>query len=306
VEVYTVFVTGPSRVTSISTGKPYGLARVCRVWGLPRSTLYWQRRQPKIPDCRRGPQGFHSDATLAGHINAEMASRPFPGEGYRKIWAGLRNKGIRTSPTRTLRLMRENNRLAPTRIGHPHGPKAHDGTIKTSRVDEMWGTDMTTTLTTKEGKAAIFFAIDHCSLEVVGIHAAKRGTRFEALEPILQGVRHSFGAFGKDVAKGLTLRHDHGSQFIADDFQNEIKLLGIKDSASYVREPQGNGIAERFVRILKENLLWVRSFDTVEGLRLALLAFKDTYNRQWRIGRHGYRSPAQVREQQKAEVTKAA
>ena len=54
-----------------------------------------------------------------------------------------------------------------------------------------------------------------------------------------------------------------------------------------MREPQGNGIAERFVRILKENLLWVRSFDTVEELRLALLAFKDTYNRQWRIGRHG-------------------
>lgn len=70
--------------------------------------------------------------------------------------------------------------------------------------------------------------------------------------------------------------------------------------------PQGNGIAERFVRILKENLLWVRSFRTVEDLRLALLAFKETYNRKWRIGRHGYRSPAQVREKQKAEVARAA
>ena len=125
------------------------------------------------------------------------------------------------------------------------------------------------------------------------IHAAKRGTRFEALEPIRQGVRHSFGAFGKDVAKGLTLRHDHGSQFISDDFQNEIKFLGIKDSASYVREPQGNGIAERFVRILKENLLWVRSFNTVEELRLALLAFKEVYNQRSQLGYLlGERSPA--------------
>ena len=73
-----------------------------------------------------------------------------------------------------------------------------------------------------------------------------------------------------------------------------------------MREPQGNGIAERFVRILKDNLLWVRNFNTVEELRLALLAFKEVYNQQWRISRHGYRSPAQVREQQKAEVTKAA
>ncbi len=35
------------------------------------------------------------------------------------------------------------------------------------------------------------------------------------------------------------MRHDHGSQFIAEDFQQEIAFLGIKDSASYVREPQG-------------------------------------------------------------------
>ena len=50
----------------------------------------------------------------------------------------------------------------------------------------------------------------------------------------------------------------------------------------------------------------MRGFQTVEELRLALLAFKETYNRQWRIGRHGYGSPSQVREKQKAEAAKAA
>ena len=90
---------------------------------------------------------------------------------------------------------------------------------------------MTTTLTTREGNVAIFFAIDHYSLGVVGIHATKRGTRFEVLEPIHPGARHSFGVFGTDVARGLPLWRDHGSQFITDDFQNEIKFLGIKDSA---------------------------------------------------------------------------
>jgi len=79
--------------------------------------VYWQRQQQKGPGCRRGPQGFYSDAVLAGEIKIEIASRPFPGEGYRKIWAGQRGKGIWTSPVRTLRLMRENNWLAPTRNG---------------------------------------------------------------------------------------------------------------------------------------------------------------------------------------------
>ena len=51
----------------------------------------------------------------------------------------------------------------------------------------------------------------------------------------------------------------------------------------------------RFIRTLKENVLWVRSFDTIEELRLALLEFKRTYNEHWMLERYDYRSPAQVR-----------
>ena len=48
----------------------------------------------------------------------------------------------------------------------------------------MWGTDMTATVTVAEGPAFVFVAVDHCTAECIGLHAAKRGTRFEALEPI--------------------------------------------------------------------------------------------------------------------------
>ena len=40
---------------------------------------------------------------------------------------------------------------------------------------------------------------------------------------------------------------------MADDFQNELKFLGIESSPSFVREPEGNGCSERFIRLLKEN-----------------------------------------------------
>ena len=39
--------------------------------------------------------------------------------------------------------------------------------------------------------------------ECIGLHAAKRGTRFEALEPIRQGVRERFGGIGDGAARGL-------------------------------------------------------------------------------------------------------
>ena len=76
----------------------------------------------------------------------------------------------------------------------------------------------------------------------------------------------------------VCLRQDHGSNYLADDFQQDVAFFGIESSPSFVREPEGNGVAERFIRTLKENLLWVRSFETIEELRLTLLEFQRTYN----------------------------
>jgi transposase InsO family protein len=114
--------------------------------------------------------------------------------------------------------------------------------------------------------------------EGVGIHAAKVGNRFEALERIRQGVRRYFGGFGAGIAAGLKLRHDHGSQYLSDAFQEEVAFLGIESSPAFVRSPEGNGCAERFIRTLKEQLLWVRTFRTVEELGQALQQWLETYN----------------------------
>jgi transposase InsO family protein len=257
------------------------------------------------------------DADFVAAIRATLAASPFHGEGHRKVWARLRFAGVRTSRRRVLRLMREHDLLAPSRTGSPRGPRSHDGTIIPETVDAMWGTD----LTTGEGQAAIFVAVDHCSAECVGIHAAQRATRFEALEPLRQGVRRHFGGFAKGIARGLAVRHDHGSQYVAHHFQDELRFLGIASSPAFVRAPEGpvgsaditpwdrakpDGCAERFIRTLKENLLWVRTFGTVEELRQALLAFREVYNTAWLIERHGFRPPAAIRDKQLLPAALAA
>ena len=78
-------------------------------------------------------------------------------------------------------------------------------------------------------------------------------------------------------------------------------MVGIESSPAFVREPEGNGCAERFIRPLKEQLLWLRRFQTIEGLRQALLEFKERYNREWMIQRHGWRSPSEQRKRLLAE-----
>jgi putative transposase len=65
----------------------------------------------------------------------------------------------------------------------------------------MWGTDMTQTMTTAEGRAYVFVAVDHCSGEFVGTHAASSVSRWEALEPVRQGVTRHFGGIEADHAK---------------------------------------------------------------------------------------------------------
>ena len=288
-----------SRTTSPSTGRPYGTTRICQLWEVPRSTVYERRaraRRPLRPAAKRGPRQAWTDEALTEQVRAVLAASPFTGEGYRKVWARLRLAGVRTSKGRVLRLMREAGLLAPTHVGRRRGPRVHDGTITTERPDEMWGTDATSCLTTREGNATVFIAVDHCTQECIGIHAARPGTRFEALEPLRQGLREHFDGYEADLARGLALRHDHGSQYLSDHFQEELRFLGIRSSPSFVAAPEGNGCAERFIRTLKEQLLWVEHFETVEELRQALLAFKHRYNQHWLVERHGHRTPAAVRE----------
>jgi hypothetical protein len=115
-----------------------------------------------------------------------------------------------------------------------------------------------------------------------------------------------FEGYKAGIARGLLARHDHGSQYVSDYFQAELKFQGVTSSPAFVREPEGNGVAERTIRTLGEQLFWVRTFDTVEELRVALLEFKDRYDRGWLCGRHGHQT-AQVRARllERAELGRA-
>jgi len=212
------------------------------------------------------------------------------------VWAPLRFEQVRTSKARVLRLMREAQLLAPSRT-LPRPANLHTGTIITERPNEVWASDHTLTTTVEEGQVTVFVAVDHCTTECVGLHAAKKATRFEALEPLRQAVRDYCGGFGAGVAAGIRNRHDHGSQYMSDDYQAEISFLGMESSPSLVRQPECNGCVERFIRTLKEQLLWVKAFQNIEELRCALAEFRERYNQRWIVQRLGYLTPAQARQQ---------
>lgn len=307
---------------SPSTERRYPLATICGLRGLSRVTLHRQRARQAANDPRRprrrGPQGAASDAELRTAFREVIEALPFKGEGCRKIGARLRLRGLRTAARRVRRLMQAHALLAPHRPA-PLAARPHDGTVLTERVDQVWhepacatgssrpANDITETFTTAGGRAYIFAAVDHCSGAFVGIHAALGANRGQALEPIRQGVARHFGAIDRPgIASGLTLRHDRGSSTMSADFHREIRFLGMTSAPAFVRQPEGNSVAERAIRTLKEQLLWVRHFATVEELRQALTALAAEYNASWMRQRHSYETPEQIRAEQQALETDAA
>ena len=169
-----------SQTTSATTGRRYGLARVCRTWERSRSALYARRARVQRParatgPRRRGPTPALSDAQLLAAVRHDVARSPFQGEGHRKVHARLRIvDGVRVSRTRVLRVMRAQGLLSPHR-GRQGEPKRHDGTIVTSAPDVMWGTDGVRVLTDDDGWVWTFAAVDHWNTEWVGWHVCKEG-----------------------------------------------------------------------------------------------------------------------------------
>jgi len=305
---------------SPTTGRRYALTRVCAAWRVCRATVYAQRRRgteepglkndargglqrddrarrrdPSPPLRKRGPRTPLDDATLLAAIRGVLQASPFHGEGHRKVRVRLRPRGIRVGKNRVLRLMRQAHLLVPTRRAHARGDRAHAGTIRTTRPDELWGTDAARFYTQREGWCWFFGAIDHCVADIVGWHVAKVGDRWAALEPIRQGVQHTHGGYAPKIALGLGLRMDWGPQYTAHQFLGELRWLGIRPSPSYVGEPECNGIMERWIRTLKEECLYLHDFATLEEARQVIREFIERYNREWLLERHGHRTPAEIR-----------
>ena len=232
-----------SATTSATSGRRYGLEPVCRRWERSRSALYarracLQRPAPGTGPRRPGPTPALSDAQLLAAIPSDLARSPFWGEGHPNAHARLRIlDDIRVSRTRVLRVMRAQGLLSPHR-GRQRDPKAHDGTIVTTAPDVMWGTDGVRVFTADEGWVWTFAAVDHWNAECVGWHVCKVGSRFAALEPLAQGLRRLYGPVEADVAPGIALQMDHGSQYLSDHFLNQLRYWGIHPSFGFLEEPE--------------------------------------------------------------------
>lgn len=283
-----------SEKISPTTHLKYNLEMICALWKFPRSSFYYhasKSAEKSIPTKRLKL----SDEELYKAIVTDLNNSPFQGEGHRKVHARLKRiNRFKVGRNRILKIMRKNNLLSPFRHKQNH-KRVHDGRIITDMPNVMWATDAAKVFTLEDGWIWFFGIIEHWNAECLGWHVTKKGDRFAAIEALTQAVENVFGVASQEVARGLMLRIDHGSQFVSEGFINQTRYWGIGISKGFVKEPETNGVIERFHRTFKEQIVHGRQYHSVEDFRVAVADFIKKYNEHWLLEKLSYHSPLEAR-----------
>jgi putative transposase len=285
----------------------YQIQAICEVVGMSRSSFYrWHRRQAGagFPDRKylgsRDPAG---DVQILASIKEIKQRHPF--WGYRRVRAWLKyREGLPVGHKRVYRLMKENELLVPQkRYRAKRQPAGHKP--RATRPRQFWGIDMTKLIIPGLGWAYLVIVLDWFSRKVVGWQLSWRCRTQEWCEAFEEAVLQEFPQGVRD--QGLKLVSDNGCQPTSRSFLKVTAILEIEQIFTSFNNPKGNVETERFMRTLKEELLWLEEFAGLEEARAKLSAWIDFYNHRYLHSALGYKSPQEYeRLFQETHLEKAA
>ncbi len=102
-------------------------------------------------------------------------------------------------------------------------------------------------------------------------------------------------------AQGLKLISDNGCQPSSRSFLNVTATLDIEQIFTSYNNPKGNAETERFMRTLKEELLWLEEFASLDEAQDKISAWIDFYNKRYLHSALGYKSPVEYEQIYQAE-----
>jgi transposase InsO family protein len=151
--------------------------------------------------------------------------------------------------------------------------------------------DSASVLTRRDGELALFFVMEHWNSECLGWYLSRGSDKEGAVNAMSAALEH----LGVERIPGLTLRVDHWTGFRSPEFIHHLEQADIGLSLSFPMRPWQNGVAERFVRTIREQLLSLAEFVSFHDAVQAIGEFMHNYNHHWLLGRLGFLSPAERR-----------
>jgi transposase InsO family protein len=255
---------------------------LCATFRLSRAAFYAEARRRrggagtlapresnviKLP-LRRG----HTTELVLERIREVLDRDTAKAWGVRKVWATLRREGLKVARRRIHAIMRANG-LVLARDSEPGEPAR--GHVAVPEPNRRLATDLTTVHTLEDGIVALVPTID-CGDRTVVIEVTKSQEAPAVLASLERKLIDAFGS-PENVPDDLELRTDHGSQYTGADCAELCERWRLHHTFAPVGRPTGNAVVERFIRTLKEELIWPRDWDNAEQLRVAIEAWTVHY-----------------------------
>lgn len=266
-----------------SGSPPVPVSVLCRLFGVARSTTYYQTRGRHLePQC---------DPVCVEAIRAVIEAHPT--YGVRMTHARLtKGQGMIVNRKKVHRIMRLYRWTCRQRLTGRRPRVQHLKSIAAA-PNQRWATDIATVDCGRDGWCAFVPVIDCCSREVLGwelAHTARAKTAERALE---EALLHRFGTT-RGAPAGLTLRHDNGLVFGSRAYRALVRDYGLTQEYIAPYTPEQNGLCERFIRTFKEECAWQHRFDNLTAARATVARYIEHYNTQRTHSALHYNTPRQT------------
>ncbi len=255
--------------------------------GLSRSTIFRHLHSPTQSSST-------NEVELRGQIqNVALEMRSY---GYRPITAELHRRGVKVNHKRVLRLLREDNLLClrqrafvrTTDSNHSLTvyPSLARGLVL-SNINQLWVSDITYIRLRRE---FVYLAVvlDAYSRRCIGWALSRHIDTELALKALRMALTN------RSVPPGLIHHSDRGVQYAAADYVALLQEHKIQISMSRTGNPYDNAKAERFMRTLKYEEIYLNDYETLAEVLASVQHFiEDVYNRKRLHSAIGYLPPAE-------------
>lgn len=289
-----------SRETSRGTAP---VTLVCETLGVSRQAYYAARKPPAPKPAGTPPPRTRGTpvATLLAAIERVVAGHP--AWGVRKVWATLRREGMRVGRRRVWALMRAHGHVLAG--GTPREPAHRRGQVVVPEPNRRLATDFTTVWTAEEGLLAVAITVDCGCRSVLDVTVSKAQDAPAMLGSVDNALILAFGC-PENVPDGVELRSDHGSVYTGADAHTFALRWGIEQTFAPVGRPTGNAVAERTIRTMKEECIWLADWRNAAELAAALEAWRTEYNEARPHQALNWKTPAEYRASKLNQPLKAA
>lgn len=282
---------------------------LCETFSLSRAAYYAEARRQRgelvgkatnVVALPKKPRFTTAEVVLL-RIREVLAREACTAWGVRKVWATLKREGLKVSRKRVHAIMRAHGLvLARDRVP---GETAR-GHVVVPEPNRRLATDLTTVWTRRDGVVALVPTID-CGdrTAVIEVTVDQHGPAI--LASVERKLIESFGA-PSNVPEGVDLRTDHGPQYTGADCNALCTRWRVAHTYAPVGRPTGNAVVERFIRTLKEELVWLRDWNSADELRAAVATWLDHYHHRRPHQALNWQTPIERRAERLGALARAA